>query len=208
MTRPFIQKTVFELQEYFVAVKGNPTELKKLAAELKHRTVPKAVALAKKVKAEIDGLTGCFSDGDTDKPKQKQPSQPEHKVIEYQGCGQKLRIELGSVTRDYSCPKCKSTFCASFENGVLSVVFLNNANHPGYSGDESNRPLTVEEAYKLFESDEFTAWESIELIRRRLIQQYHPDRVAALGPKLKIVAETEGKRINKAYDILRRLRCL
>jgi DNA-directed RNA polymerase subunit RPC12/RpoP len=169
--------------------------------------VPKAVALAKKIQAEIDGITGCSSEGGADRTKHKQPSQPEHKVIECQGCGQKLRIELGSVTRDYSCPKCKSAFCASLENEVLSVVFQNKASHADYS-DESDRHLTVEEAYKLFDSEESTAWESIELTRRRLIQQYHPDKVAALGPKLKIVAETEGKRINKAYDMLRKLRGL
>jgi DNA-directed RNA polymerase subunit RPC12/RpoP len=208
MPRPFIQKHIFELQEYFEAVKGNLTELKKLAAELKHRKVPKAVALAKKVQAEIDGLTGYSSDGGPDKSKQEQPLQPEHKVIECHGCGQKLRIELDSVTRNYTCPKCKSAFHASFENRVLSVVFQNNASHSDDTKNEDDRHLTEEEAYKLFGTDESTPWESIELTRRRLIQQYHPDKVAALGPKLRAVAEAEGKRINKAYDMLRKLRGL
>jgi DnaJ like chaperone protein len=34
--------------------------------------------------------------------------------------------------------------------------------------------------------------------------QYHPDRVAHLGPKLREVAEHEMKEINEAYDFFRR----
>ena len=30
--------------------------------------------------------------------------------------------------------------------------------------------------------------------------EYHPDRVAALGPKLREVAEQETKKINAAYE--------
>jgi hypothetical protein len=35
---------------------------------------------------------------------------------------------------------------------------------------------------------------------REKIKQYHPDRVAALGPKLKAVAERETKMLNVAYE--------
>jgi DnaJ-domain-containing protein 1 len=38
---------------------------------------------------------------------------------------------------------------------------------------------------------------------RKLIQQYHPDKVAALGPRLRRVAEEESKTINEAYDYFR-----
>lgn len=39
---------------------------------------------------------------------------------------------------------------------------------------------------------------------RELVMQYHPDRVAHLGPKLREVAEQEMKEINEAYDFFRR----
>ena len=32
------------------------------------------------------------------------------------------------------------------------------------------------------------------------MMEYHPDRVAALGPKLREVAEHETKKINAAYE--------
>lgn len=39
---------------------------------------------------------------------------------------------------------------------------------------------------------------------RELVMQYHPDRVAHLGPKLREVAEHEMKEINEAYDFFKR----
>ena len=42
---------------------------------------------------------------------------------------------------------------------------------------------------------------------RRLVSQYHPDKVAGLGPELIEVAERETRRINAAYEeALRRVR--
>ena len=38
---------------------------------------------------------------------------------------------------------------------------------------------------------------------RKLIAQYHPDRVSAMGPEIKEVAETKAKEINEAYEYFR-----
>ena len=69
---------------------------------------------------------------------------------------------------------------------------------PGLIG---NTPMTLADAYKLFGASENTAWEELERARRVLIQRYHPDKVANLGPKLQEVAEEEGKRINVAFGL-------
>lgn len=195
MTRPYIQKTIVDLQQIFEAAKDNPAELKKLAAELSHRKVPKAVALAKKVAGVLKGVKSGEPKKGGEPPPQEGP------VLECQGCGQRLRIKPRAETREFSCPSCKAKFHASFSEGVLSVVFVKDSGKFEPKSDDA--PLTVEDAYKLFEADESTPWELIELARRRLIQQYHPDKVAALGPKLRAVAEAEGKRINVAFAILR-----
>lgn len=52
---------------------------------------------------------------------------------------------------------------------------------------------------------------SIDEIRqkyRALVTQYHPDKVNHLGPKLKQLAEDEMKRINEAYEFLRKSSCV
>jgi len=194
MSRPYIQKTIIDLQQIFEASKDNPAELKKLAAELSYRKVPKAVALAKKVANVLKG-------GEPEEPGTgSESSSKDVPIVECQGCGQLLRIKLSLEAREFSCPSCKAKFYASFSGGVHSVVFVKES---GRSEPSDDVPLTVEDAYKLFEANESTPWEQIELARRRLIQQYHPDKVAALGQKLRAVAEAEGKRINVAYAILR-----
>jgi DnaJ like chaperone protein len=38
---------------------------------------------------------------------------------------------------------------------------------------------------------------------RELVMQYHPDRVAHLGPKLREVAEQQMREINEAYDFFK-----
>ena len=38
---------------------------------------------------------------------------------------------------------------------------------------------------------------------RKLIAQYHPDRVSAMGSEIKEVAETKAKEINEAYEYFR-----
>lgn len=143
---------------------------------------------------------------DKDNSKNSSQAKADEKIIVCQNCNQKLRIILEPIIREFSCPKCKIGFRVSFDGGVFSIIFLNNGNREDNVEREHDRNITVVEAYKLFEADEFTTWEVIELNRRRLIQQYHPDKVFTLGPKLKIFAEMEVKRINIAFDKLKKHR--
>ena len=46
--------------------------------------------------------------------------------------------------------------------------------------------------------------EEVKFRYRELVVQYHPDKVAHLGPKLKEVAEQQMKEINEAYDFFKR----
>ena len=39
---------------------------------------------------------------------------------------------------------------------------------------------------------------------RKLIAQYHPDRVSAMGPEIREVAETKAREINEAYEFFRK----
>lgn len=210
MSRPYIQKTVFEMQELYAASQSSPAELKRLLAELKHRKLPKATALADKVRKSLDALK--------QEPAKEQPkasphepqasSAPTHKIIACQKCEQRLRIELCLSQREQRCPTCKVSFTTAYQDGVLSVVFAETKSENGTKQNEQSLNVTLVDAYQLFHADEGTVWEEIELNRRKLIQQYHPDKVAALGSKLRELAELEGKRINIAFDLLRKERGL
>lgn len=46
--------------------------------------------------------------------------------------------------------------------------------------------------------------EEIKSAYQKLVQQYHPDRVAGMGPEIRAVAERRTKEINAAYSRLKR----
>lgn len=210
MSRPYIQKTVFEMQELYAAAQSNSAELKRLLVELKHRKLPKANALADKVKKSLDALKqGPAKEQPNASQQEPQASSaPTHKIIVCQRCEQRLRIELSFRQRELSCPACKVSFTTIYQDGVLSVVFAEAKPENGAKQNEQSVNVTLGDAYQLFQTDRGSAWEEIEFTRRKLIQQYHPDKVAALGPKLRELAELEAKRINVAFDLLRKERGL
>ena len=63
------------------------------------------------------------------------------------------------------------------------------------------RPLTVREAFAVFNLSPGCDAASLKESYHKLILQNHPDKVAALGPQLKAVAEQETKNINAAYSL-------
>lgn len=67
---------------------------------------------------------------------------------------------------------------------------------PGYS-DRYKSP------YEVLGVEQRASQEEISSAYRKLVQQYHPDRVADLGPELREVAEQRMKEINAAYQELK-----
>ena len=125
----------------------------------------------------------------------------EYSVITCQECGIDLIVDHITDELQYCCPECDMKYIVTYCNGVLVVIFI-KVNIVDNSVEMDN--MTVEDAYKLFDADQDTEWDKIVLYRKQLIQQYHPDKVAKLGRKLRELAESEGKRINVAYDLIKR----
>lgn len=60
--------------------------------------------------------------------------------------------------------------------------------------------------YRLLGVDRDASDEEIERAYRRLMAQYHPDRLAGAAPELREQAERKSREINAAYDAIRRRR--
>jgi hypothetical protein len=203
MTRPLMQKTAKELEEAFLAAGDDTRELNRLLKELGHRRVPSARLLRTRVEDRLSKLVEAVPKQDgTINESAHSNSAAEHQIISCQVCSQKLRIPARPTVASYHCPGCRASFSATFDGRVCSLLFKASRDDEA----QQARPITVEDAYALFGANPLTPWEIIETERRRLIQQYHPDKVAALGLKLRALAELEAKRINTAYDLLRRSR--
>ena len=75
--------------------------------------------------------------------------------------------------------------------------------------DAQNAPKTTSKrastkAYETLGISPEASMKEIKKAYQALIQTYHPDRVADMGPELKDVAEARTKEINAAYEELKR----
>ena len=64
----------------------------------------------------------------------------------------------------------------------------------------------VDWAYRVFGVGGDASDAEIDRAYRRLMAQYHPDRVAGAAPELRALAEQKAREVNAAYDRIRKLR--
>ena len=60
--------------------------------------------------------------------------------------------------------------------------------------------------YEVLGVREDAGFKEIRAAYRKLMQEYHPDRVANLGKELRDLAERKAKKINEAYESFRKAR--
>lgn len=71
----------------------------------------------------------------------------------------------------------------------------NQERHP-----ELDENFCDEAWYVVLQVGEDASVEEITKAYKKLISQYHPDKVATLGHELRVLAERKSKKINSAYD--------
>jgi DnaJ-domain-containing protein 1 len=69
-------------------------------------------------------------------------------------------------------------------------------------------PATSDDPYAILEIAPTASDTEVESAYRRLIAQYHPDKVAGAAAELRDLAETRARAINTAYDRILRQRGL
>lgn len=74
----------------------------------------------------------------------------------------------------------------------------------GQSGIDE--PATSSNWFRILDVPENAGREQISAAYRQKIGQYHPDKVARLGPEIRALAEARSKQINAAYELGMRLR--
>ncbi|KAF1708942.1 hypothetical protein CSC70_12680 [Pseudoxanthomonas kalamensis DSM 18571] len=76
----------------------------------------------------------------------------------------------------------------------------------GHAFDEDWFRLSRDDPYRVLGLDRDASDAEIDQAYRRLISQYHPDKMAGAAPELRRQAETKARDINAAYDRIRTLR--
>jgi len=125
-------------------------------------------------------------------------------------CGVRLRLRLQASRSTYRCPSCKTEYRSLPIDGdtpILLVVpascFEPDSSH-GSSNSRRTLPPEVRAALSVLSLDMRAIFENVRHAYRDQVKQYHPDRVAHLGPELRRVAELKTKEINAAYSVLER----
>jgi DnaJ-domain-containing protein 1 len=73
-------------------------------------------------------------------------------------------------------------------------------------GATSPPPAPDDDPYRALEVDPAASDADIEAAYRRLIAQYHPDRVANAAPEIVALAEARARDINRAYERIQKIR--
>ena len=95
---------------------------------------------------------------------------------------------------------------------LVGYAFDHDAFSRRRSGPKSGTPrpdagdADVDWAYRVFDLRETASDAQIDRAYRKLMSQYHPDRVAGAAPELQKLAEQKSREINAAYDRLQKLR--
>ena len=76
----------------------------------------------------------------------------------------------------------------------------------GHAFDADWLKTTRDNPYRVFDLTSEASDAEIDLAYRRLISQYHPDRLAGAAPELQAQAEAKAREINTAYDRIKQLR--
>jgi len=88
----------------------------------------------------------------------------------------------------------------------------NSSQQDGQHQGRKQSPLNEEEFdiqtnwFRILDVPDSSGKEEISIAYKQKIRQYHPDKVATLGPELRELAELKSKQINAAYSFAMKLR--
>lgn len=124
-------------------------------------------------------------------------------------CARKLRVHLPINLGSYACPSCGTRYQpvrVQTEPYVLLMVPGPQAGERPTGSAKGGRamPDVVKAALNVLGLTEFATFEEAKLAYRNTVKQYHPDKVAHLGPELRVVAERKTKEIVAAYDEIKK----
>ncbi len=86
---------------------------------------------------------------------------------------------------------------------IASALRINNAD---YTSITSMFSSDIESAYKILEIDKSATDQEVKSAYKRMAMKHHPDKVATLGPDVQKAAEEKFKKIQKAYEDIKKER--
>ncbi len=149
---------------------------------------------------------------ETDKATNKKSEEPrkssqenkanDSKIIRCPYCKKKIRIRIPVRNRNGKCPACSGSFTIKEDNRGKIKVDKKESTYKKTS-TSSRESFSIDDNYKILGVTAASTPDEVRTAYKMKIREYHPDRVAGLGEKLKKMADEESKKINKAYSELK-----
>lgn len=83
----------------------------------------------------------------------------------------------------------------------LVMKFMNLSVSKARDDSAADERVTLSNWFEILEVPEDSSREQINAAFKKKIAQYHPDKVAMMGPEIRAVAEAKSKQINAAYEL-------
>lgn len=121
-------------------------------------------------------------------------------------CGAELRVRIRESLMQ--CPNCKSSYRVTrihHEPQTFLIIPQHAADRKESAMPRQPRsvPPVVKAALAVLGLEESADFAEAHTAYKKLVQSYHPDKVAHLGPELKRVAEKKTKELNMAISTIK-----
>ena len=104
----------------------------------------------------------------------------------------------------FRCPSCKLVYKILLVRAFPQAYLITPELEQKSESNKKHRDLSKDNitALNYFGLNEDAKFEQVKTAWRELVKQYHPDKVAHLGPDLRSLADSKTKEINLMYDNL------
>ena len=115
-------------------------------------------------------------------------------------CEQKIKASAPLKSNKARCATCSNSFRIVFDSyGNLRSERITASNQQ----KKTRESMTTPGCFEILGIDQSASPDEVKKAYRQKIQEYHPDKTASLGEKIRKVAEGESKAITEAYRTLR-----
>lgn len=112
-------------------------------------------------------------------------------------CSASIRLSLPAPAEAIRCPRCRHGYRVSTVSLDPTVVLLLSDSAPARTARK-----VAPSAFAVLELEPTQDLARVRLAYRRLVGQYHPDKVAGLGSELRRLAESKTRELIRAYESL------
>lgn len=132
--------------------------------------------------------------------------QQDYKILTCLKCAKPIKIPSPpSLSNIYKCPHCKGRYQPQIDMNGEYIFYLLEENNQ-YNYQQNSGEDEVQKALKVLGLNSTVSSSEIKKAYRKLMRDYHPDKVSTLGEALQKLAEEKSKEINSAYDLLKERR--